>query len=282
MIPRSIRGGGIAGWLFLCSISVAQPALAQNQSEIQAVQQRLGQLGYEPGEPDGLMGAQTETAVMEFQHDMGLDETGEITLSLINILGVHPSNPLSLDEIQARLVDIIGAKWEEGSEPSGPRFWTPPAPELVPVFADYPITAAPDPLVEHVDMSSHPDASLFEDALNAAVGQPADFAGLYRVVTVGCGTSCEAVVIVDASNGQVFTGPTAEFGIAYQVDSRLIAVNPIERVTAAYAEGEIPAWAGSRWFVFDGSTFHVLTIADDPAADDPAPGAEQTAGQDDQ
>ena len=277
MIPKSIRGGGIAGSLFLFSMLAVPPALAQNQSEIQAVQQRLSELGYEPGDADGLLGAQTETAVMNFQHDMGLDETGEITLSLINILGVHPSNPLPLDEIQARLVDIIGAKWEDGSAPAVPQFWTPPAAELVPLFADYPATVAPDPLVEHVDMSSHPDASLFESALNAAVGQPADFAGVYRVVTVGCGTSCQAVVIVDASNGQVHTGPTAELGISYQVDSRLIAVNPIERVTTAFAEGEIPAWAASRWFVFDGTTFHALTIADDTDLDEG-----QSEEQDDQ
>lgn len=239
--------------------SAALPAQAQSAREILAVQERLGELGYDAGEADGLMGSRTREAIAAFQSDMGLERTGEITVSLMNVLGANPNAPRPIDEIQARLVDIIGARWEAQSAPAGPQYWTPPPEESRPAFADYPTFDPPDPLVEHVDFTSHPDAALFGDALREAIGEPADFAGRYRIVLVGCGTSCQAALVLDAGSGRVLTGPAAEFGVDYRADSRLLVVNPVERVSAAFAADAIPAWAGTRWFVFDGSVFLALT-----------------------
>lgn len=259
----------------LLSALAAIPALAQSVPEIRAVQQRLGELGYDAGEADGLLGSRTRDAIAAFQADMGLERTGAITVTLMNVLGANPTAPRPLEEIQARLVDIIGARWEAEATPAAPRYWTPPPPETWPAFADYPPSDAPDPLVEHVDFDSHPDAALFDQALRAAVGKPADFAARFRVVLVGCGTTCQAAIAVDAGTGRVVTGPTAEFGIVYQLDSRLLVVNPPERVLTAFADGAIPLWAATRWFVFDGNDFHALTpveaeaaAEDEPAADD--------------
>jgi len=248
------------------------PALAQSVPEIRAVQQRLGELGYDAGEADGLLGSRTRDAIAAFQSDMGLEHNGEISVSLLNVLGANPNAPRPLEEIRARLVDIIGAKWDEESTPATQRFWSPPPTEAWPAFSDYPAGDAPDPLVEHVDFNSHPDAALFDDALRGAIGEPANFAGRYRIVLVGCGTTCQAAIAVDAGSGRVITGPTAEFGIAYQIDSRLLVVNPAERVISAFANGTIPLWAGTRWFVFDGGDFHALTpLEPDTATADDAP-----------
>jgi hypothetical protein len=261
------------GLAALGMLAMAAPASAQSVPEIRAVQQRLAELGYDPGEVDGMMGSRTREAVAAFQSDMGLERTGEITVSLLNVLGANPNAPRPLEEIQGRLVDIIGARWEEQAGPGGSEFWTPPPAETWPAFADYPADGEPDPLVEHVDFASHPDAELFGDALRAAVGEPADFAGRFRVVLVGCGTTCEAALVLDAASGRVLAGPTAEFGVAYRLDSRLLVVNPAERVTAAFAAGAIPSWAATRWFVFDGSEFLTLTPVE------PEPDAGQEAAE---
>ncbi|MEZ5669500.1 MAG: peptidoglycan-binding domain-containing protein [Alphaproteobacteria bacterium] len=245
-------------------LAVHAPAAAQSVPEILAVQERLIELGYDPGPADGLAGSMTRNAIAEFQRDVGLEETGKITLTLLNVLGANPNAPQPLADVQARLVDIIGARWDETAEPSGPTVWMPPPAEAIPAFADYPAVEAPDALVESVDFTSHPDAALFEAALRQAIGKPADFAARYRIAQVGCGTTCQAVIAVDATSGRVVPGPTAEFGFDYRDDSRLLVANPTDAVTAAFGD-DIPLWAATRWFVFDGTEFLTLTpVAGEP------------------
>ncbi|BBO78934.1 hypothetical protein DSCW_63510 [Desulfosarcina widdelii] len=41
-------------------------------------QDRLQQLGYQPGPADGVMGQKTKNAVKKFQRDQGLPETGSL------------------------------------------------------------------------------------------------------------------------------------------------------------------------------------------------------------
>ena len=77
---------------------------------------------------------------------------------------------------------------------------------------------------------------------------------------VACGTTCEGALAIEVGSGRVTLGPTAELGFAYRGDSRLLIANPIERVEEAFPE-TVPHWAGSRWFVFDGTAFHPLSVA---------------------
>ncbi len=49
-----------------------------SKSEILKVQQRLLELGYNPGVADGLMGAKTRDAIKSFQRDNSLEATGII------------------------------------------------------------------------------------------------------------------------------------------------------------------------------------------------------------
>ena len=44
---------------------------------VKAIQQKLGQRGYEPGTPDGVTGVVTRAAIMAYEHDHGLALTGE-------------------------------------------------------------------------------------------------------------------------------------------------------------------------------------------------------------
>lgn len=56
------------------------------QSEVFEVQQTLAALGYDPGAPDGLMGRNTASAIVAFQRDNGLRQTGAVNDTLLNRL----------------------------------------------------------------------------------------------------------------------------------------------------------------------------------------------------
>lgn len=52
-----------------------------------------------------------------------------------------------------------------------------------------------------------------------------NFAGAYYLATVGCGTACEAIFVIDLRDGRVFAAPeSASNGVLFQKDSRLIII----------------------------------------------------------
>ena len=161
--------------LGLAMLLLALPACAQSAREIEAVQARLAELGYEPGPADGMMGSMTENAILAFQHDMGMEETGTVSVTLMHVLGANPDAPVPLEEVQARLVDIIGERWERRAVPLPPSPWEAPPREAMPAFADYPALDLARIALAQVDLDSHPESGPFADALLAAVGEPGGF-----------------------------------------------------------------------------------------------------------
>ncbi len=61
------------------------PPLSYNQDKLMTlqVQQSLADLGYNVGVPDGLYGTRTKRAILKFQRDTGLKETGNVSPSLL-------------------------------------------------------------------------------------------------------------------------------------------------------------------------------------------------------
>ena len=57
-------------------------------SQISAVQQKLSQLGYNPGPADGVSGSQTTEAIRQFQKDHGLDVDGVVGPATLAALGL--------------------------------------------------------------------------------------------------------------------------------------------------------------------------------------------------
>ena len=51
------------------------------------VQERLKELGYDPGPVDGILGGKTKNAIISFQKDNGLNENGKIDENTLNKLG---------------------------------------------------------------------------------------------------------------------------------------------------------------------------------------------------
>ena len=77
---------------------------------IYQAQQKLEELGYDPGKPDGLRGKKTVNAIKLFQQDNGLPETGKLdeqTLTSLNASNAPPQ--FSLHEA-VRLNDIVLVK----------------------------------------------------------------------------------------------------------------------------------------------------------------------------
>lgn len=76
--------------------SYSQPQDLESQAECQAqleqealvrdIQQRLSELGYEPGPVDGVMGARTRDSILAFQRDMGLQADGVADTGLLAVL----------------------------------------------------------------------------------------------------------------------------------------------------------------------------------------------------
>ena len=67
----------------------AQSAAALSPEQVRRIQQRLGELGFDPGPVDGIWGAQTRAALQEFQEARGLEPTGDPTEPTLAELGVE-------------------------------------------------------------------------------------------------------------------------------------------------------------------------------------------------
>ncbi len=59
-------------------------------SDVISLQQKLAELGYDPGPPNGYFGPKTVAAVKAFQRTVGLPATGTVDLKTYEALGLHP------------------------------------------------------------------------------------------------------------------------------------------------------------------------------------------------
>lgn len=72
-------------------LSNPAPSRAAPDATVQAVQQKLNELGYSAGSPDGLMGRATRSAIIAFQQDRGLAATGVADQVLLRQLQRTPA-----------------------------------------------------------------------------------------------------------------------------------------------------------------------------------------------
>ena len=71
-------------------------------------------------------------------------------------------------------------------------------------FQQYEVIDAAPRLASGVDLTSHPRARTFRTLLRAAAQEPPDFAGHYKIVRIGCGTSCVTIAVIDRATRNVF------------------------------------------------------------------------------
>jgi hypothetical protein len=116
-----------------------------------------------------------------------------------------------------------------------------------PAFKDYPAKKSFSGRPAPVNLASHPQARRFRTVLQQGAKQGPNFAGKYTVVTWGCGTSCQAIGIINAQTGSVYMlDRPAEAGVKFQLDSRLLVVNPPTNIS----EKE-PDWLQTHYYVWN-------------------------------
>lgn len=60
---------------------------------VRAIQGRLRQLGFYPGQIDGLWGPSMQSSIQQFQQGRGLQATGQLNPATMTALGLDPNNP---------------------------------------------------------------------------------------------------------------------------------------------------------------------------------------------
>jgi len=127
------------------------------------------------------------------------------------------------------------------------------------LFARYPALAAP-PARWHAPDVRRGEARTFRTVLRRYGRAPADFAGRYRIVPIGCGAGAVCPAFVDGESGQVRFDPALRVAAAlsveaagagfetltYRPDSRLLVVIGAANEDAARRGVTYYEWRGGR------------------------------------
>lgn len=141
--------------------------------------------------------------------------------------------------LAAVLLVSIGAAYAQDA----PRFEQFPAAES---FGGRP--AAPN-------FSTAPDVARFAGHFQGQLRRGPNFAGAYTIVIWPCGTLCQNVAVVSARDGSIVMAPEAYNGLAYRRDSRLLVINPPERIPAGQSVNDLPAEMRPEFLVFENGLF---------------------------
>lgn len=97
--------------------------LYASPNEVRQVEQRLSQMGFDPGEADGRWSDQTEQALEQFQQQRGLSQTGNLNFSTLAALGVQIGQQqgqyLGIGEQQSGVGQQQGMRGQQQFERSG-------------------------------------------------------------------------------------------------------------------------------------------------------------------
>jgi hypothetical protein len=115
-----------------------------------------------------------------------------------------------------------------------------------PVFADWPMQEAYAREAVAPDFDEDSEFIHYSPQIWAGSKLGARFAGHVAVASWRCGPRCVQYAFVDARDGSVHWGPTAEFGAAFSYDSRLFILDPPELVPPQ-------ADVRPRFYVWDGN-----------------------------
>ena len=99
-------------------------------------------------------------------------------------------------------------------------------------FEDFPVSVPNLRLSPEIDVRSHPLAGKYQTVLRTEAREGPNFAGYFRIVQIGCGSNCAIMVIINLSNGAVYspqamkemawTLPDCKVGLALRPNSRLL------------------------------------------------------------
>ncbi len=97
-------------------------------------------------------------------------------------------------------------------------------------FSDYPAAVTFTGRPARLELATAPEqwsaiGQIDKQIIAEGMAKGANFAGAFYLATVGCGSSCEAIFVIDLRTGQIRMAPeAASNGVLYQPDSRLIII----------------------------------------------------------
>jgi hypothetical protein len=95
-------------------------------------------------------------------------------------------------------------------------------------FSDFPASETHSGRSARLDTKTAPQnwsavRSIVKQIILEEIAKGPNFAGAYYLATVGCGTGCEAIFVIDLRNGRIYSAPeSGSNGVLFQKDSRLI------------------------------------------------------------
>ena len=114
-------------------------------------------------------------------------------------------------------------------------------------FSAYPALAPFQGKPAQLDSNSHVYARRYKTVLSSALASGPNFAGRYVIASWGCGTSCMAHAIVDATTGKVYVPKAIESSgmnftceaeplVFWRTSRRLLHLKPVAEDTVAVDE----------------------------------------------
>ncbi len=124
--------------------------------------------------------------------------------------------------------------------------------DFMPKFSEYGIGLGDDlPVVEKVNLESHPRAKEYKTILQDARGKKANFAYSYYVVEFGCGSDCQNYFIIDTKTGNVyFPGVGSIAGVEFYPTSKMFVVNPPTNLYDLYGNNREGSQIGDQFSEF--------------------------------
>jgi len=113
-------------------------------------------------------------------------------------------------------------------------------PEKSTLFEQFPVTIFDGQPVIEPNFSSNSNSIYFKTKIKKSLNEPANFAGKYNIVEIGCGTACLIWYMVDISNGDIFALEPRGLDTEYYVNSRLIISS--SEYNSGDHEDELPSY----------------------------------------
>jgi hypothetical protein len=123
---------------------------------------------------------------------------------------------------------------------------------IAPKFTDFPSPDVFKGAAAKVDLRSHVLAMMYRTQLRNQAPKGPNFAGHFTIAEWGCGSNCQAHMIIDAITGKVYEGVSTDRGIVTKVDSLLFIADPPDEPHPGYIPDRsyTPAWLPVRYYVW--------------------------------
>lgn len=127
----------------------------------------------------------------------------------------------------------------------------------VPRFEDFAANENAGGRLAAPNYATSEDARQFRFHIDRQMGAGINFAGAYTIATWRCGDVCQSVAVVDRRTGAIRMAPEAYNGVAFQRNSRLLILNPPDRIPESL-RADPPAEMRPEYLVMESDGFRRL------------------------